>query len=177
MGGRAVFLDRDGVLNRAPVRDGRPQSVVSVEEVELLPGVPEACAMLRDAGFSLIVVTNQPEVARGRVSRDAVEAIHEFLRARLPLDEVRVCYHDDAEGCNCRKPKPGMLLEAARDRGVDLARSFMVGDRWRDIEAGRRAGCKTVFIDYGYDELRPEEMDFKADSLLSAAKWILSARG
>jgi len=177
MGGRAVFLDRDGVLNRAPVRDGRPQSVVSVEEVELLPGVPEACAMLRDAGFSLIVVTNQPEVARGRVSQDAVEAIHEFLRARLPLDEVRVCYHDDAEGCNCRKPKPGMLLEAARDRGVDLARSFMVGDRWRDIEAGRRAGCKTVFIDYGYDELRPEEMDFKADSLLSAAKWILSARG
>lgn len=175
MAHRAVFLDRDGVLNRALVRGGRPLSPSRLEEVELLPGVPEACTRLYDGGFHLIVVTNQPEVARGRLSRDAVEAIHEFLRGRLPLDDVRVCYHDDGAGCDCRKPKPGMLLAAAEAWGIDLSRSFMVGDRWRDIEAGRRAGCTTVFIDYQYDEQRPEDVDFETDSLLSASEWILSA--
>ena len=173
--GRAVFLDRDGVLNRAPVRQGRPLSVRGPEEVEVLPGVPEACARLREGGYALIVVTNQPDVARGRVSREAVEAVHAFLRARLPLDDVRVCYHDDADGCDCRKPRPGMLLAAAAQWGIDLGRSYMVGDRWRDIEAGRRAGCTTVFIDRGYDEPRPADADFDTDSLLSAAEWILSA--
>lgn len=174
MGSRAVFLDRDGVLNRAPVRGGRPLSPSRLEEVELLPGVPKACARLHDGGFGLIVVTNQPEVARGRLSREAVEAIHEFLRGRVLLDDVRVCYHDDSAGCDCRKPKPGMLLAAAEVWGIDLSRSFMVGDRWRDIEAGRRAGCSTVFIDYLYAEPRPEGVDFETDSLLSAAEWILS---
>jgi len=175
MGPRAVFLDRDGVLNRAPTRGGRPLSPSRLEEVELLPGVPEACARLREEGFGLIVVTNQPEVARGRLSREAVEAIHAFLRDRLPLDDVRVCYHDDGAGCDCRKPKPGMLLAAAAAWGIDLRRSFMVGDRWRDIEAGRRAGCTTVFIDYRYDEPRPAGVDFETDSLLSASEWILQA--
>jgi D-glycero-D-manno-heptose 1,7-bisphosphate phosphatase len=172
---RAVFLDRDGVLNRAPVRGGRPLSPSCREEVELLPGVPEACAKLHHGGFRLVVVTNQPEVARGRLSRDVVEAIHDVLCSRLPLDDVRVCYHDDDAECDCRKPKPGMLLAAAEAWGIDLSRSFMVGDRWRDIEAGRRAGCTTVFIDYRYDEQRPESVDFEADSLLSAAEWILSS--
>lgn len=171
----AIFLDRDGVLNQAPVRAGRPLSPSCREEVELLPGVPEACARLHDAGFGLIVVTNQPEVARGRLSRDAVEAIHEFLRRQLPIRDIRVCYHDDADGCDCRKPKPGMLVAAAEAWGIDLSRSFMVGDRWRDIEAGRRAGCTTVFIDYQYDEPRPVGADFETDSLLSSAAWILSA--
>ncbi len=171
---RAVFLDRDGVLNRAPVHLGRPVSVSGIEEVEVLPGVAEACANLREGGFALIVVTNQPDVARGRMSRDAVEAIHDFLRRRLPIQDIHVCYHDDADGCECRKPKPGMLLAAARDLGIDLARGFMIGDRWRDIEAGRRAGCRTIFIDYHYDELRPQGFDFKTGSLSGAAEWILS---
>jgi D-glycero-D-manno-heptose 1,7-bisphosphate phosphatase len=175
--GRAVFLDRDGVLNRAPVRAGRPGSPAGVEELEVLPGVPEACARLRGVGFRLIVVTNQPEVARGRLSREAVEAIHDYLRRQLPLDDIRVCYHDDSAGCECRKPKPGMLVAAAREWGIDLGSSFMVGDRWRDVEAGRRAGCRTVFIDYGYDEPRPETMDFETDSLPSAVEWILRAAG
>jgi len=140
----------------------------------VLPGVPEACGRLQEGGFALIVVTNQPDVARGRLSREDVEAIHDLLRRRLPLDDVRVCYHDDTDGCECRKPKPGMLLEAARDFGIDPERSYMVGDRWRDIEAGRRAGCRTVFIDYGYVEPRPEGADFETDSLLSAAEWILA---
>lgn len=174
---RAVFLDRDGVLNCAPVRDGRPQSPSRVAEVEILPGVPGACERLRVHGFLLIVVTNQPEVARGRLERRTVEEINDFLRSRILLDDVRVCYHDDPDGCDCRKPKPGMLLAAARDFNISLNRSFVVGDRWRDIEAGRRAGCPTVLIDYGYAEQHPSGMDFTTHTLSSAVDWILKSAG
>jgi len=169
----AVFLDRDGVLNCAPVRDGRPQSPSTVEEAEILPEVPGACERLRGHGFLLIVVTNQPEVARGRLTRRSVEEINAFLRSRIPLDDVRVCYHDDPDDCDCRKPKPGMLLAAARDLNISLKRSFVVGDRWRDIEAGRRAGCRTVLIDHGYADPHPSGMDFTTYSLSAAVDWIL----
>ena len=170
---RAVFLDRDGVLNCAPVRDGWPQSPSTVAEVEILPGVPGACERLRGHDFLLIIVTNQPEVARGHLARRTVIGINDFLRSRIPLDDIRVCYHDDPDGCDCRKPKPGMLLAAARDLNISLNQSFVVGDRWRDIEAGRRAGCRTVLIDYGYAETHPSGMDFTTDGLSSAVDWIL----
>jgi D-glycero-D-manno-heptose 1,7-bisphosphate phosphatase len=170
----AVFLDRDGVINRAEVRDGVPRAPATVADLELLPGVPEALARLRAAGYALVVVTNQPDVARGMVPREAVEAIHRRMAETLPLDAFHACFHDDADRCACRKPLPGMLVDAARERGLDLARSFMVGDRWRDIEAGVAAGCRTIFVDHGYVERRPERFDFRADSLASAAEWILS---
>lgn len=173
---RAVFVDRDGVLNRVAVRDGRPHPPAGPNEVEVLPGVVESCAMLRGAGFLVIVVTNQPDVARGTQRRETVEVIHDLMRSRIPLDDIRVCYHDDADACACRKPKPGMLLQAARDWSIDLARSVMVGDRWRDVEAGRRAGCATVFIDNGYAEPRPESVDFVTDSLWAAGQWIVDRR-
>jgi D-glycero-D-manno-heptose 1,7-bisphosphate phosphatase len=178
--GRAVFLDRDGVINRAIVRKGRPYPPASLAELELLPGVPEALAGLRAAGFRLIVVTNQPDVARGSAARADVEAIHRGLlmggagRPPLAIDRFQVCYHDDSDGCDCRKPAPGMLLEAARDESLDLAASFMVGDRWRDIEAGRRAGCTALFIDYGYDEAERSSPDARFRSLAEAADWILN---
>lgn len=174
MARRAVFLDRDGVLNRAPVHNGRPYPPRRLEDVEILPHVPEACARLRSSNFALIVVTNQPDVARGSLNRESVEAINDFLRSQLKLDDVRVCYHDDQAGCDCRKPKPGMLFSAARDWEIDLQQSFMVGDRWRDVEAGRRAGCKTIFINYEYDEPNPPAADFETDSLTNAADWIIS---
>ena len=171
--GRAVFLDRDGVINRALLRDGRPYPPHRLDEVTLLPGVAEALARLREAGFRLIVVTNQPDVARGTQTRESVEQIHQMLQAQLPIDEVRVCYHDDVDHCQCRKPLPGMLLDAAREAGLDLTASFMVGDRWRDIEAGQRAGCATVFIDYDYAEKRPDRCDASVSSLAEATQWIL----
>ncbi len=174
---RAAFLDRDGVLNRALVRDGRPHSPAGLHEVEIPPGVPEACERLRHDGFLLVVVTNQPEVARGRLTRQSVEEINDFLRSRLRLDDVRVCYHDDPDDCDCRKPKPGMLLAAARDLNISLNRSFVVGDRWSDIEAGRRAGCRTVLIDYGYAEPHPSGMDLTTHALSSAVDWILKSAG
>ena len=171
---RAVFLDRDGVINRAVVRDGLPYGPDVIGDLEILPGVAAALSRLRAAGFYLVVVTNQPDVARGTRRREEVEAMHASLAALLPLDEVRACYHDDADNCTCRKPKPGMLEDAARAAGLDLTRSFMVGDRWRDVDAGRNAGCMTVFVDYDYSERRPERPDATVRSLPEAADWILS---
>lgn len=170
---RAVFLDRDGVINRAIVRDGKPYPPINLEQMEILPGVPEALAELHAAGFVLIVVTNQPDVARGTTSREEVEKINDFLAKQLPIDEFRTCYHDSGDACNCRKPLPGALLSAAMQYGIDLTKSYMVGDRWRDAEAGKRAGCKTVFIDYGYAEKQPDEVDYRVGSLYESLQAII----
>lgn len=166
----AVFLDRDGVLNRAVVRDGKPYPPADVASFEILPGVPEALAQLRAAGFLLIVVTNQPDVARGAQKRAVVEAMHERLRAALPLDDIKVCYD---EGSDAYKPRPGMLLDAARDWGIDLARSCLIGDRWRDVDCGKAVGCFTIFIDHGYAEPLREAPDAVCNGLSAAAALIL----
>jgi D-glycero-D-manno-heptose 1,7-bisphosphate phosphatase len=171
---RAVFLDRDGVLNRAVVRKGRPHPPATVEEFEILPGAADAARRLRDAGFLLIGATNQPDVARGTQRREVVEAMNDRLLAEMPIAAILVCY-EDGDDCPRRKPNPGLLLEAAATYAIDLPASYMVGDRWRDVEAGRRAGCRTVFIDRGYDERRPDPpADHDAADLADAADWILS---
>ena len=171
---QAVFLDRDGVINHAIIRDGRSHPPASLEELTYLPHVPEAMRALREAGCRLIVVTNQPDVGQGLQRREVVEAIHADLRRRLPLDAIKVCFHIDRDGCACRKPKPGLLLEAAREWNLDLSRSVMVGDRWRDIEAGKAAGCKTIWIRSAYAERRVERPDAVVDSLAEASGLILS---
>jgi len=170
---RAVFLDRDGVINASVVRNGKPYPPASLEEMKILPGVVEAIQSLRQAGFAVVVVTNQPDVATGFQRKEMVEAMHRNICNELLIDDVRVCYHIDADNCACRKPKPGMLLEAAHDLTIDLTCSFMVGDRWRDIEAGKAAGCYTFFIDYGYEEMKPELPDVVVASLEEASKVIL----
>jgi D-glycero-D-manno-heptose 1,7-bisphosphate phosphatase len=172
----AVFLDRDGVINEAPVRFGKPLAPRSLDEVVILPGVDTALAALRAAGYRLVVVTNQPDVARGTLSRAAVEAMHQQLGSQLPIDLFCTCFHDDPDACECRKPKPGLLLGAARTLGIDLAASYMVGDRWRDTEAGNAAGCRSVFIDQGYDERQPAHYHLRAQSLSEAARYILDHR-
>lgn len=169
----AVFLDRDGVINRAFVRDGKPYPPSSLDEMEILPGVQEALAALKSAGYLLFIATNQPDVARGTVSKALVHDMNESLRTLLPIEAVLTCFHDDRDGCECRKPLPGLLTAAAREWAIDLPTSFMVGDRWRDVEAGQRAGCKTVFIDMGYDEKMPESCDYRVVSMLDAAQVIL----
>jgi D-glycero-D-manno-heptose 1,7-bisphosphate phosphatase len=170
---RAIFLDRDGVLNRSAVREGRPYAPTSLEEFELLPGVTEAVRSLRNAGFLLIVVTNQPDVATGVLRRHVLDQIHQALRFLLPIDDIKVCCHVDKDGCPCRKPRPGLLLEAAREWSIDLNHSFMVGDRWRDVSAGKAAGCKTIFVDCGYAEKQIDSPDFIVTSLPDAVKIIL----
>jgi D-glycero-D-manno-heptose 1,7-bisphosphate phosphatase len=169
----AVFLDRDGVINRAFVRARIPHPPASLEDLEILPSVPQALRALRSYGFRLVVVTNQPDVARGTSSRASVERIHERLRVELQLDAILTCFHDGADQCGCRKPKPGLLLQAANEFAIDLPLSFMVGDRWRDVEAGRRAGCRTFFVDRGYDDDPAGACDFRVGSLPEAAEIIL----
>jgi D-glycero-D-manno-heptose 1,7-bisphosphate phosphatase len=170
---RAVFLDRDGVLNRAVVRSGKPYPPATLDEFELLPGVVEATRTLADAGFLLIVATNQPDVGRGAQRRDLVEAMHSKLQAKLPLHGIKVCYDVDGPENFCHKPKPGMLLDAAREWSIDLAHSYMVGDRWRDVGCGKAAGCFTIFIDRGYAEELRHQPDAVCADLGDAVTVIL----
>lgn len=171
--GRAVFLDRDGVLNQAIVIAGKPYPPASVEAIEILPGVEDGLKTLSSAGWMLIVVTNQPDVARGTSTRADVESINNFLRDRLPIDEFYVCYHDDSDLCLCRKPQPGAILGAADRFGLATSNCYMVGDRWRDIEAGIRAGCKTIFVDYSYSERKPKHWDYRVGSAKDALGLII----
>ncbi|MEI6076238.1 MAG: HAD family hydrolase [Verrucomicrobiota bacterium] len=173
---RAVFLDRDGVINRALERAGKPYPPTTLAEFEILPEVPAACAKLKAAGFWLIVATNQPDVGRGTLPQAVVEAIHTHMLSQLPIDRVEVCFHpgQGLSDCSCRKPKPGMLLQAASQLGLDLTQSWMVGDRWRDVDCGHAAGCRTVFVDYGYSEDLKQKPDFSARNLGEAADIILA---
>ena len=172
----AVFLDRDGVISRALERDGLPYPPTSLGEFQIFSEVLEACRRLKQAGFLLVVVTNQPDVGRKTLKKEIVEAIHAEMCRRLPIDRVEVCYHpgQGASECDCRKPKPGMLLRAAKALGIDLAQSWMVGDRWRDMDCGHAAGCRTVFIDRGYTEALKQQPNFRAKNLLEAAEIILA---
>ena len=169
----AVFLDRDGVVNRAIVRDGKPYPPANLREMEIVPEAFSALPQLKEAGYRLIVVTNQPDVARGTQARETVEEMHGALQRALPIDDFYVCYHDDADACDCRKPKPGLLLQAAADHGLRLSDSFLIGDRWRDVDAGQAAGVRTVFLNYGYRERGPVQApDATVASLTEAVSWI-----
>ena len=173
----AVFLDRDGVLNRPLIRDGLPFPPVTAEQLEIYPDVPEGSARLKQAGFILIVVTNQPDVGRGTQSREILDGMHAKLRMAVPaLDAIEVCYHAGAshgESCDCRKPRPGMLLRAAAEHGIDLKRSFLIGDRWRDVDCAHAVGCRAVFIDRGYREPLRDKPEFTVATFRDAVATIL----
>ena len=169
-----MFVDRDGTLNRAVVVKGKPYPPASTREFDLLPGVTEGLVSLKNAGYLVVVVTNQPDVATGRQTRQVVDAIHKELVARVPVDDIRVCFHTDTHRCKCRKPLPGMLLAAAAELRIDLPRSYMVGDRWRDVDAGHAAGCQTIFIQSGYDERQPDHCDLVVDSFAEASRAIIN---
>ena len=169
---KAVFLDRDGVINRAFVKNGLPTSPHSLDELEILPGVKESILRLKRLNFICLVVTNQPDVPRGKISKSNVIKMNNFLKKEIKLDDIFVCYHDDNDDCNCRKPKPGLLLHASKKWNVDLKKSFMIGDRWRDIQSGEKAGCKTIYLDYNYKDIKPKNPNFITDTLLNAVNII-----
>jgi D-glycero-D-manno-heptose 1,7-bisphosphate phosphatase len=171
----AVFLDRDGTLNVQVIRDGKPYAPLTLEDFRLFPEVPAACRALKAAGYALVVATNQPDVGRGDFPRETVERMHAKLRALIPeIDRIEVCYDPGrGEVSRRRKPEPGMLLDAAAALGLDLSRSWMVGDRWRDVDCGQRAGVRTVLIDFGYDEQLDAPPDFTVKSFREAAEVIL----
>ncbi len=174
---RGLFLDRDGVLTKSLVRRGRPFAPRALEEFEILPEAALELPLFKAADFIIIVVTNQPDLAAGLLSQTTLDEMHRRLLAALPIDEIVVCPCQEADPeCTCYKPRPGMLLETATRWQIDLGRSFMVGDRWRDIGAGRAAGCRTVFLDRGYEhDPRPENPDYVVSSLRSVREFILSS--
>ncbi|MDR1395982.1 MAG: HAD-IIIA family hydrolase [Deltaproteobacteria bacterium] len=173
-GRRAVFFDRDGVLNQAKVLEGRPYPPDDAESAVLTEQAPELLAALKDKGFFLFAVTNQPDAARGKTTVEKIQAINQKIQDSLPLDGLRTCFHDRQDQCRCRKPQPGLILDLARDYDIDLAGSFIVGDRASDVEAGRRAGVKTVFLDFAYNEPGPDQPpDFTCRSLAEAVRRIL----
>jgi D-glycero-D-manno-heptose 1,7-bisphosphate phosphatase len=169
---KAIFLDRDGVINQVTLQNGKPHPPKNLRELKLLPKVTDALKILKDEDFFLFVITNQPDVSRGAISRSEVEEINQFLRNSLPIDDIFTCYHDDYDNCDCRKPKPGSILRLANQYNITIDKSFMIGDRWRDIEAGASAGCRTIFVDYDYNEIRPISYNFKVKSLFEAAQLI-----
>jgi D-glycero-D-manno-heptose 1,7-bisphosphate phosphatase len=171
---RAVFLDRDGVVLNATVRDGKPYPPAELKASEFAPGAHDAMHRLKRAGFLLILITNQPDVARGSQSRLTVEAINQYVCGQVPIDDCFVCYHDDRDACDCRKPLPGLILRAAKRYSINLKGSFVIGDRWRDIDAGYAAGCRTAWIDFGYCERLPTHPpDITVKTLTDAVGWIL----
>ena len=165
---KAVFLDRDGVIKEAIVKNGLPTPPSLLDELKILPGVKESILKLKKLNFVCIIVTNQPDVSRGKINKNTVIKINNFLKKKIELDDIFVCYHDDQDNCNCRKPKPGLLLQARKKWNVDFKKSFIIGDRWRDIHAGKKVGCKTIFLDYKYKDIKPKNPDFVTDTLLNA---------
>lgn len=170
---KAVFLDRDGVIIRSILRNGKPHAPTTLEDFALLPDVDTAIRDLAAAGFLILVVTNQPDIGNGLVALEIVEEMHRKLMQVLPIDKIYMCPHGQKEGCACRKPKPGMLLAAKDEFGIDLAASFMVGDRYSDVQAAIAAGCIPVFIDNDYVETPDFNVNMRAGSLLEASRYIL----
>lgn len=168
-----MFLDRDGVINRSAVVDGKPHAPRSLANFRLLPGIRAAVARLQAAGFRVIVVTNQPDIANGKVAAAVVEAMNDRVRDRVGVDDVKMCPHSQNAGCACRKPGISLILDAAREWKLDLSRCYFVGDRGSDVVSGRRAGCYTVFVDRGYAENGNEKPDARAPNLPRSVEIIL----
>jgi len=164
----AAFLDRDGVVNVAYVLNGRPYPPKDLSELKIIEGVKESLEILQQFGFIPVVITNQPDIARGNQTWFALEEIHAEIRALTGVTHFYVCPHDDADLCVCRKPSPGLIIKAAQELSLDLQSSFLVGDRWRDVEAGQSMGIKTYFVDNSYQERRPTDPYITVKSLFEA---------
>jgi D-glycero-D-manno-heptose 1,7-bisphosphate phosphatase len=175
----AVFLDRDGTLNHQIVRDGTPFAPDRFEDFRLYADAQEGCRALKAAGFVLVVVTNQPEVGRGTLAQAEVDRMHALLADLIPeIDRVEACFDPGrGEKSRRRKPEAGMVIDAADALGIDLSRSWMIGDRWRDVECGKKAGLRTVFIDFGYTDEVKSSPEFTVRTFSEAVSVVLGVIG
>ena len=167
---KGVFLDRDGVINRAILVNGLPKSPKSVGEIEILDGVVEAVKAIKTLKLIPVVITNQPDVARNITSQNQANQINYQIGLATGIEHFYTCFHDDNDKCNCRKPAPGLIYQAVNDLSLDIQKSYLVGDRWKDISAGQAAGCKTFFIDYGYPDKKPEGNFTRVKSLTDVVR-------
>jgi D-glycero-D-manno-heptose 1,7-bisphosphate phosphatase len=169
---KAIFLDRDGVLNKAIIINGKPYPPSTVDELEIPKDVYEGIELLKHSGYKLIVITNQPDVARGTTTIEKVDKINDAIVKHLQIDQVISCFHDDCDNCSCRKPKTGMILEAVKKWNIDLSFSYLIGDRWRDIQTAKNVGLSSILINYDYDE-KKINADFECSNFEEAANFIL----
>lgn len=149
---KAIFIDRDGVINQLVSRDGGKYSPRLVTDFQIFPSVPNAIKQIREAGYLVVVVTNQPDISRGLLKPHVLDEMHQLLRAICQVDAIYVCPHDNSDDCLCRKPLPGMLLQAATDLSIDLNNSWMIGDRATDMQAGNAVGLSNIFIASGQEQ-------------------------
>jgi len=167
---RAIFLDRDGIINEVIIKDGKPFSPRNIEEFVLLLGIDEFLKISKRFGFLNIVITNQPDISRRLLEISELNKMHKIIMDKLPIDDILVCIHDDMDNCDCRKPKPGLILKAAEKWNIDLSKSFMIGDRWKDVGAGKSAGCKTILLDALHN--RDITADYRVRSILEIPEII-----
>ena len=161
----AIFLDRDGVVNYSIIRDNKPYAPLNLSELKIIPEIKRVIDFFKLKQFNIFVITNQPDVARGKANKDEIEKINASILSQLSIDEIFTCYHDNQDQCECRKPKPGAFITLSQKYNIDLSKSIMVGDRAKDIEAAKNANCPSVFIDYGYNETKPVDQNYTVDSV------------
>ena len=172
---KAIFLDRDGVLNKVILKDGKPLSPKNLSEFVLLDNVSEALAIFKKLDYLTIIVTNQPDIKTKKQTLKDLEITHKWIFDNLMIDDIFVCCHDDSDNCNCRKPGIGMLINASKKYKINLTKSIMIGDRWKDIKCGQLAKCKNNFyINYGYDEPSPTGKFINVSSLYECSKIVES---
>jgi len=169
---KAIILDRDGIINKIVIRNGKASSPRKLGEFKFLPNIKKYLESFREMGFLNIVFTNQPDISRGLLKREELRKMHKFISEILPIDEIKFCPHDDNDNCSCRKPKPGLILEAAKKWSIDLKKSYVIGDGWKDMAAGKRAGCKTFLMRRKYNKNLQSGFDFGVNNLKEVIKII-----
>ena len=169
---KAVFLDRDGIINQVVYHDdiNKPSSPWKMEEFKLIDGIKKHLDELKKNGFLIFIISNQPDIKRGNVDKETAEKINKILYEKFPIDDIMVCPHDDLDNCSCRKPKPGMIIELSKKWNVDIKKSFLIGDSWKDIGAGKNAGVKSILIDKSYNQ--EVESEHRVENLKSAIELI-----
>ena len=161
----AIFLDRDGVVNYSIICEKKPYAPLNLNELKIIPEIKSVINTFKQRQFKVFVITNQPDVARGKVKKEEVEKINASIQSQLSIDEIFTCYHDNQDHCECRKPKPGAFIALSQKYNIDLTKSIMVGDRAKDIEAAKNANCPSVFIDYGYNEIKPLDQNYTINGI------------
>tara|TARA_Y100000996_G_C22342075_1_gene569100 strand:+ start:206 stop:739 length:534 start_codon:yes stop_codon:yes gene_type:complete len=162
---KAFFFDRDGILNKVILKKNKPYSPRYPKQVVKNYEILKLIKLLKKKKFKKIIITNQPDIKTGKLTKHSLRTINNDIKLFFSIDDIFVCTHNKFDKCHCRKPKIGMIKLAEKKWNLDLKKSYLIGDRWKDIDAGNKAGCKTIYIDYNYDEKKPKKPIYSFKSL------------